>query len=156
MVHRGIATLSAALIVCFLLLSHFDSQFYLIHFYESLMYLAILVMLFYFEDRWAYMFGMVAPAIWLLLIYGIGAMPGMMRQVGLVARLQHPDIVANLIGALIIGLSALMIVFCAYRWRRELAGAHKGLSTLAPTVIVAAIYYGVMVVWVLRWTPIAS
>jgi hypothetical protein len=156
MVHRGIATISAALMVCFLLLSHFDAQFYLIHFYESLLYLAILVMLFYFEDRGAYMFGMVAPAIWLVLIYGIGAMPGMMRQGGLVARLQHPDYVADFIGALIIGLSALMIVFCAYRWRRELSGAHKGLSTLAPARIVAAIYYGVMAVWVLRWPPIAS
>jgi hypothetical protein len=156
MVHRGIATLSAALMVCFLLLSYVDTQFYLIHFYESLMYLAIIVMLFYFEDRWAYMFGMVGPAIWLILILGIGALPGMMRQVSLVARLRHPDIIANLIGAIIVVLSVMMILFCAYRWWRELAGAHKGLRTLAVSLIAAAFYYGVIVVWILRWPPVAS
>ncbi len=67
MVHRGIATIAVALALCFLLLSHFDPQFFLIHFYESLIYVVIVLMLFYFEDRWAYMMGMVAPPIWLIL-----------------------------------------------------------------------------------------
>ena len=67
MIHRGIATIALALGLCFLLLSHFDAQFFLIHFYESLIYLAIVLMLSYFEDRWAYMMGIVAPAAWLVL-----------------------------------------------------------------------------------------
>ena len=57
MVHRGVASLALALATCFLVLSHFDPQFFLVHFYESLIYLAIVLMLFYFEDRWAYMLG---------------------------------------------------------------------------------------------------
>lgn len=155
MVNRGIATLSAGLIICFLLLSYFDSQFYLIHFYESLMYLAIILMLFYFEDRWAYMLGMVAPTIWLMLTYLAGAMPGMLRQVNLVAHLQQPDYGANLVGAAIVGLSVIMIVFCAYNWRRQFAGLHKSLRTMAVSTTIAAVYYGVMVVWILRW-PLAA
>ncbi len=55
MVHRGIVSLALAVMTCFLALSHFDSQFFLIHFYESLIYIAIALMLFLFEDRWAYM-----------------------------------------------------------------------------------------------------
>jgi hypothetical protein len=156
MVHRGIATLSAALMICFLLLSHFDPQFFLIHFYESMIYLAIIVMLFYFEDRWAYMLGMVAPTIWLVLIFILGVMPGMLRQVSRVVHLRHPDLMANLVGAIIVVLSVLMIGFCAHRWRREFAGSRKGLSTLAISAAVAAVYYSVIVVWVLRWPPGAS
>ncbi len=51
--HRGIATLASALLICFLLLSHFEPEFFLLHLYQSLIYLVIVLLLFYFEDRWA-------------------------------------------------------------------------------------------------------
>src|SRR5690348_7372181 len=79
--HRGIATVASALLVCFLILSAMEPEFFLLHFYESLMYLAIVLMLFYFEDKWAYMLGIVAPAVWLILAYGVGLLGGAMRQV---------------------------------------------------------------------------
>jgi hypothetical protein len=72
MVHRGVAALALALTTCFLLLSYFDSQFSLIHVYESLIYLLIVLALFYSEGRWAYMLGIVAPAGWLLLMFHHG------------------------------------------------------------------------------------
>jgi hypothetical protein len=49
--HRGIATLATALMICFLILSAMEPEFFLLHFYESLIYLAIVLMLFYFEER---------------------------------------------------------------------------------------------------------
>src|SRR5713226_3186808 len=70
--HRGIATLASALLICFLLLSHFEPEFFLLHLYQSLIYLVIVLLLFYFEDRWAYMIGILAPAVWLLLNYATG------------------------------------------------------------------------------------
>ncbi len=60
MVHRGIATLAGALMLPFLYLSNLEPQFFLLYLYPSLMYLAIILMLFYFEDRFAYMLGIVA------------------------------------------------------------------------------------------------
>ena len=47
--HRGIATLASALMICFLVLSAMEPEFFLLHFYESLIYLAIVLMLFYFR-----------------------------------------------------------------------------------------------------------
>ena len=64
-IYRDIAALAAAQVVCFLLLSHLEPAFFLLHFYQTIVYLAILIMLFYMEDRWAYMIGVMAPAVWL-------------------------------------------------------------------------------------------
>jgi hypothetical protein len=44
--HRGIATVASALMVSFLVLSAMEPEFFLLHFYESLIYLAIVLMLF--------------------------------------------------------------------------------------------------------------
>lgn len=151
MVHRGIATLASALMLCFLLLSHFDSQFFLVHFYESLIYVAIVLMLFYFEDRWAYMLGILAPAAWLALIVAIGGLPDFFRQVALVLQFQRPDLPAHLLGAFTFVLAVLMIGFCSLRWKREFAGSGKGWSTFLPCLGVVALYYAVMVIWILRW-----
>ncbi|MGH9704518.1 MAG: hypothetical protein ACRD4K_14170 [Candidatus Acidiferrales bacterium] len=158
MVHKGIATLALALMMCFLLLSHFDAQFFMIHFYESLIYLAILLMLFYFEDRWAYMLGMVAPAGWLLLSFVTGGFGEFARQFTRLTHAEAPEYTASFLGAVICLLSVAMVAFCAYRWKREFAGARKGLSTFLVSVGIVTAYELVMVFWfwqAVKW-PIHS
>lgn len=150
MVHRGIATLAIALTICFLLLTHFDQQFFFLHFYESLIYLAILLMLFYFEDRWAYMLGIVGPIGWLALVFIAGGTGDFLRQLGHVLHGHAPEDAAPFIGGLISVLSIAMVCVCLYRWRREFTGLHKGLSTFAVTLIVTAAYYALLVFWFWR------
>lgn len=147
MAHRGIATLASFILVCFLLLSHFDGQFFLFHLYESLIYLVIVLMLFYFEDRWAYMLGIFAPAVWLALQFAAGGLAGSARQLGLLLRFQRPDDAASLVGAVIAVLSILMIIFCVYRWRREYAGLGKATSTLIVSLVITLAYYGLLTFW---------
>jgi hypothetical protein len=53
--YREIAALAGLQVICFLFLSHLEPNFILLHFYQTVVYLAILIMLFYMEDRWAYM-----------------------------------------------------------------------------------------------------
>ncbi len=49
--YRDIATLAGVQTLCFLVLTHLEPNFFLIHSYHSILYIAILVMLFYMEDR---------------------------------------------------------------------------------------------------------
>jgi uncharacterized protein YjeT (DUF2065 family) len=166
MAHRGILSLALALMMCFLLLSHFDSQLFFVHFYESLIYLAIVVILFYFEARWAYMLGMLAPAAWLVLIltpaawavlfFTIGGIPGILRQVQPVFHLQRPNPPARILEAATLILSVLMIGFCANHWRRKFAARAMRSSTFLVCLGVVAIYYGVLVIWLMRWAPTAG
>lgn len=156
MIQRNVATLSLALMISFLLLSHYDdSQFFLFHFYESLIYLVIPVLLFYFEDRWAYMLGILAPAAWILMLFAIGGIGSMYRQVELLVRSRPLDYPAGLVGAVAVVLSLAMIVLCARRWRREFSGLGKTLSTFLVSLGIVAAYYGLMVFWFLRW-PVLS
>jgi hypothetical protein len=153
MVRKGIATLASAAVICFLLLSHFDPQFFLMHLYESLIFLAIVVMLFYFEDRWAYMLGMLVPLAWLALTFVIGAWSGFFRQVQRVVSFQRPDFAANLLGAIVVLLCVLMVIACGARWRREFAGLGKGWNTFWICLGVTSAYYALLVIWIRWWTP---
>jgi hypothetical protein len=153
MVHRGIASLAVALALCFLLLGHFDPQFFLIHFYESLIYLTIVLMLFYLEDRWAYMMGIVAPATWLLLTGLWGGIRGLPLRLSPAFHPGSSFFPAGLLTIFAIVLSIALIVGCAYRWRREFTGLGKGRSTLLVSLGVVAVYYALLVLWILRWPP---
>src|SRR5215472_15471825 len=78
--YRDIATLAGAQVVCFLLLSHLEPDFFLLHFYQTIIYIAVLILLFYMEDRWAYMISMLAPAAWLVMAFATGMLGGAARQ----------------------------------------------------------------------------
>lgn len=146
MTHRGIATLAAAAIASFLLLSRFDPQFSLLHIYESGIYMVLLFLLKYEEEEWAYVLGIAAPAIWLLLITATN-LGGIMRQVGLVVRLHRPDYPANLIGAVTMLISLLMLGTCVYRWWEARWGFRHAWRTIGVVAGVVVVYYGVLVMW---------
>jgi hypothetical protein len=145
--HRGIATLAAALMVCFLLLSAMEPEFALLHFYQSLIYLVILLMLFYFEERWAYMIGILTGTVWLVLAFGAGMLGGALQQVSRLVRAERPTSEISVMVGVIAVLAALLIVFCAYRWKREFAGLGKGLSTFLVSFAVVAGFYAILIAW---------
>jgi uncharacterized membrane protein YidH (DUF202 family) len=151
--HRGIVTLASALMICFLVLSAMEPEFFLLHFYESLIYLAIVLMLFYFEDKWAYMIGILAPAVWLILAYGVGLLGGAMRQVSKLLRGQQPTSQVSVMVAILTILAVLLISFCAYRWKRQYAGLGKGRTTFLVSLGIVIAYNAILVIWFWRAIP---
>jgi hypothetical protein len=151
--YRDIATISGLQIVCFFLLSRLEPQFFLLHFYQTIIYIALLVMLFFTEDRWAYMIGMLAPSVWLGMIFATGLLGGATRQVLRLTRGQGLTNEVSFIAAIATLLSVLMIIFCARHWRREYSGLGKTASTFAVGVGVVAIYYGILAIWFWNMLP---
>ena len=154
--HRDIATLSALQVICFLLLSHLEPDFFLLHFYQTIVYLAILIMLFFMEDRWAYMIGMVAPASWLLMTFASGLLGGAARQL---LRLGQGHAIANpvsFLAAVSAVLSLLMVAACARRWWKEYVGLGQSLSTFAVSLGIVAVYYGILVAWFWHIIPFTT
>jgi hypothetical protein len=151
--HRGIATVASALMVSFLILSAMEPEFFILHFYESLIYLAIVLMLFYFEDKWAYMIGMVAPAVWLILAYGVGLLGGAMRQISKLMRGQRPTSQVSVMVIILTVLAVLLISLCAYRWKRGYAGLGKGRTTFLVSLAIVIAYNVILVVWFWRTIP---
>jgi hypothetical protein len=154
--YRDIAALAGLQVVCFLLLSHLDSNFFLLHFYQTIIYLAILIMLFYMEDRWAYMIGIVAPAFWLLMTFATGLLGGAARQVFFLSRGRGLTNPVSFLAAVTALLSLLMIAACARRWMKEYAGLGKSLTTFAVSLGIVAVYYGILVAWFWHMIPFAG
>lgn len=147
MVHRGLATLSGALMFCFLSLAQFDSTFFFLHFYEALIYLVIILMLFYLEDRWAYMLGMLAPAVWLVLALLSNTVPAAFLRVFRYLGGGDPPTDVAVVTLLSTVLAVLLIVSCARHWKREFAGSGKGWSTFGIGLVAVCAYYGILVYW---------
>ena len=93
--YRDIATLSGVQILCFVFLTHLEPNFFLVHLYQSILYIAILVMLFYMGERWTYMIGTLASVVWLGLAYEAGILSAGMRQL---SEFKTSGMTANLIG----------------------------------------------------------
>lgn len=150
--YRDIATLAGAQIVCFVVLTHLEPSFYLLHLYQSILYIAILVMLFYMEDRWAYMIGMLASAVWLGMAYASGMLGTAIRQ--FVERSAGTSTTA--VGAITIltaVIAILMIALCGRHWKKEYAGLGKTTRTFAVSLGVVAVYYGILILWFWNMIP---
>lgn len=154
--YRDIATLAGVQVVCFLLLSHLEPDFFLLHFYQTIIYMAVLILLFCMEDRWAYMIGMLAPAAWLLMAFATGMLGGGLRQVVHIGQLGALSNLVSLIAGITAFLSILMIAACLRHWMREYAGLGKSLSTFVVSFGVVAVYYAILVVWFWHLIPVAA
>jgi len=154
--YRDIATLATVQIAVFCLLANLEPNFLLIHLYESILYIAILVMLFYMVDRWAYMIGMLASVVWLGLAYETGILG---RAVQEMSELSAADWTAKLValGALLTALVAvLMIVFCGRHWLKEYSGLGKTRRTFFVSLGIVALYYGTLLRFFWNMIPNAS
>lgn len=153
--YRDIATLAGVQIVCFLLLTHLEPNFFLIHLYQSIVYIAILVMLFYMEDRWAYMIGMLASVAWLGMAYLSGILGSAAQQIFV---LRDSGLNANLVGFTAMTtalLAVLMIALCGRHWMKEYSGLGKAWSTFLVSFGIVAVYYGILIRWFWAMVPTA-
>ncbi|HEV1993412.1 MAG TPA: hypothetical protein VGR03_03680 [Candidatus Acidoferrum sp.] len=151
--HRGLATLSGAVMICFLLLTQADMNFFHLQLLQSAIYLMVILMLFYFEDHWAYMLGMIAPTVWLLLAFGVGTLGGGLRAAGLLVSGRTRVDELSLLDFITAGFCVLLIVFSARRWRKEYADSHKGLPTFVVTFAGVAIYFAMLIYFYWRGIP---
>ena len=148
MVHRGIATLSGALMICFFLLATYEPQYYLLHFYQAMMYLAIILLLFYFEDHWAYAIGMQVPIVWLALTgFGTGLLGGALQQGMLLLRGEPATNRTGPMALIVAALGIALFVTCLLRWRREISGLKIARPTFAISAVIVLVYYTVLINW---------
>src|SRR5712692_6220920 len=69
---RDIAILAGVQIICFLALTRLEPRFLIIHLYQLIPYVAIVLLVGYGHERWAYMIGPLVSLVWLGLAYMAG------------------------------------------------------------------------------------
>jgi hypothetical protein len=153
--YRDVAALAVAQIICFLILTHLEPGLFLVHFYEGIVYIAIIVMLFYMEDRWAYMIGILTSAAWLVLAYVLGIFGASFRELsGLEIPVSSTHLVA-LVALITALIAVLMIAVCGRHWMKEYSGLGKTRSTFFVSLGYVAVYYAVLgrFFWAMIPTP---
>jgi hypothetical protein len=122
--YRDIAVLAGTQVLCFLLLAQFEPRF-VIHLYQSVLYLAILILLYYREDRWAYMIAMLASAVWLVLAYVSPLLSMALRKLVAFRSSDTTQIAVSVLALVTASIALSMIALCGRHWWKEYAGLEK-------------------------------
>lgn len=126
--------------------TYLEPDFFMFHLYQTIIYIAILPMLFYMEDQWAYMIGILAPVAWLILSFESGLLGAALRQLFRLSRAQAVSNQVSLVAGIIALLSLMMIAFCGYRWKVHYSWLGRGLRTFLVSLVIVVVYYGILVV----------
>jgi hypothetical protein len=153
--YRDIAVLAGMQVLCFSALTQLEPHFVIIHLYQSILYIAIFVMLYYQEDRWAYMIAMLASTVWLGLAYFSRILSTAGQKLLAYRSSDTSDILVELIAVGTALIAFLMIALCARHWKKEYVGLGKTISTLLVSLGIVAVYYGILLRWFWDMVPSA-
>jgi hypothetical protein len=151
--YKNVAVLAAAQIVCFFLLSHFEADFFLIHFYQAIFYIAILMMLFFKKDRWACMMAMLTSIVWLGIAFVSGVLSSSTREIlGINGALSNTQVVLVLTLSTAL-IAVLMISFCGRYWLKEYSELGNDRKTFFVSLGCVALYYAILGLFLLQMVP---
>lgn len=144
---RDIAALAGIQIVCFVVLTRFEPRFFIIHLYQMVPYAAILLLVGYALDRWAYAIGALVSIAWLGLAYMAGILGSAVERLRMPA---HSDATANLIAVLALMtaiVAVLMIVLWRIRWVKGDSARRANRRILLLSLAMVCAYYLVLARW---------
>lgn len=147
MSNRGVFALSATLMVLFFLASNFDHYFFALHFLEAIIYVAVLLLLFYGVEDWAYVIAFVTPLYWIILTLLNGTLLRGLVSLGRVFRFQPVEYPIGLVVGLVFLVSVVLLIVSLRAFWHEVWGRPGAVQALVGAALVVTIYW-VMMVWV--------
>ena len=142
-----VALLAAVQVVCFLILTQLEPHFFIIHLYQMIPYAAVVLLVRYSLDRWAYMIGSLVSIVWLGLAYTAGLLGSA------VERLRTPgnsDTTGNLVAVLALAtaaLAVLMTVLCRVHWVKTNYERRASRPIFLLSLAMVFAYYLVLAHW---------
>lgn len=144
---RDIAILAGFQIICFLVLTRLEPRFFLIHLYQLIPYVAIMLLVAYGRERWAYMLGPLVSLAWLGLAFTAGLLDSALERLRTLGS-SGPD--ANLIALLALAtavVGVLMVVLSRIHWMKEYSGRGRTWHTFLVSLGIVVAYYAVLLRW---------
>lgn len=148
--NKPVVTVAGVMTALFMLVGWYETQFFLLHFFEALIYLVIILLFFYLEDRFGYILGILVPAVWIVLNTATGLVPIGLRELWRVAHIRAPGNPVGLLAGLIFLFGFLLMQLCWHALRREIVGTPYLRSTLLVGAGITMGYYGILILWFLR------
>jgi hypothetical protein len=144
---RDIAALASVQILCFLVVARLEPRFFIIHLYQLIPYVAIVLLIGYRHERWAYMIGPLVSVVWLSLAYMAGLLGSAVERLRNFGSFS-PD--ANSVGFLALAtavVAALMTLLCRFHWVKEYSGRGLVWRTFLYSLGIVMVYYGILLRW---------
>ena len=150
---HDVAILAGLQIMCFLALTRLEPRFFLIHLYQLIPYVAILILVGYGQARWAYMISSLVSMAWFALAYLAGLLGSAVEHLR-TFRDNRPDSNFVAVLALVTALVAvLMTALTRIHWVKEFSGRVPTRRMLLVTLAVVVAYYLVLLHWFLDMIP---
>jgi hypothetical protein len=121
-------------------------EFFVYELLTSTIFVVVAVMVFFGEDKFPYMLGMIAPVLWILFRLLTG---GIIREFGVLLRFlsgrPSGPYDTPLHGfAILSGL--VLLVLCARAWQKQITEKFLG-KTFATALVVGVVWIAVLAIW---------
>lgn len=145
--NRDIVLLAGLQSFCFVALTQLEPRFVVIHLYQLIPYVAILLFVAYHKERWAYMIGPLVSLLWLGLAYMAGLLGSAITHV---YEFGDFSLVSNVVSVLALTTAIVAVALtirCGVHWSREFAGQGLARQTFFLSLVIVLGYYGVLLHW---------
>lgn len=144
---RDVAMLAAVQIICFLALTRLEPRFFIIHLYQLIPYVAILLLVGYGQERWAYMAGPLVSLAWLTLASTAGLLSSAVEHLRTFGSFTTDANLVTLLAIVTATVAVLMTTLCRIHWVKEYSGRGRTWHTFLVTLAIVVAYYAILLRW---------
>lgn len=142
-----VALLAAVQIFCFLTLMRLEHRFFIIHLYQMIPYAAIVLLVGYSLNRFAYAIGALVSIVWLGLAYMAGLLSSAAERLRTPGNSDAADKLVAILALAMAGLALLITVLCRIHWVKEHFERRANHRIFFISLAMVAVYYLVLAHW---------
>jgi hypothetical protein len=151
---RDVSTLAGVQIVCFLALTQLEPRFFIIHLYQLIPYVAIILLVGYGQERWAYMIGPLVSLAWLTLASLAGLLSAAVEHLRTFGSFSTNANLVTLLAIVTAAVAVLLTMLCRIHWVKEYSGRGPTWRTFLISLGIVVAYYAILLRWF--WDMIPS
>ena len=144
---RNVATLAGAQILCFLVLTQLEPRFFIIHLYQLIPHVAILILLGCGQARWAYMLGPLVSVVWLCLAFMAGLLSSAVERLRTFGNFGSAENLVALLALATAMIAVLITVLCCIYWVKEYSECAPSWRAFLISLGIVVAYYGILLRW---------
>ena len=143
----AVAASAVVQIFCFLALARLEPRFFIIHLYQLIPFVAILLLVASGQRRWAYTIAPLVSVAWLGLAYMAGLLGSAVARLKSVESFGSATSFVDVLALVTAILAVLMTVLCRIHWMREYSGRGRSWRTFLVSLGIVLLYYGILLRW---------
>ena len=142
-----IMILAGIQIICFLALARLEPQFFIVHLYEVLPFVTIVLLIAYRQQRLAYITGSLVSVGWLALAYAAGLLESAVQRLRIFESANAQAYLIAVLALITAIVAVLTPVLCRLHWLKESCKQKTPWRQFALAVGVVAAYYAILLHW---------